>query len=245
MRETQLSNLEECQERIGYRFRDVELLRAALTHSSSAQTRVDSNERLEFLGDAVLALVVCEELFTRLPDAMEGELTKIKSAVVSRRSCAHVATRLRLTEAMALGQGMSSSDELPSSLSAAVLESLIAAIYLDGGLDAAGAFIREHMGPEIDETVHSDHQHNFKSKLQQHAQRALNQTPIYELLDEKGPDHSKCFEVAVSIGPRQYPSAWGPSKKDAEQKAARLALESLGVIAPSNDDPDLDESDAA
>lgn len=227
--------IDECQARIHYRFRDAELLRAALTHSSSANTRVESNERLEFLGDAVLGLVVCEELYRRLPDAMEGELTKIKSAVVSRKACARVADHLRLTEALLLGQGMSPGDDLPKSLSSAVLESVIAAVYLDGGFDAAREFILRHMGGEIDECVRSDHQSNFKSKLQQHAQRVLNLTPIYELLDEKGPDHAKCFEVAVSLGAQQFPSAWGPSKKEAEQKAARLALEALGLVERSED----------
>jgi ribonuclease-3 len=221
---------DECQERIGYRFRDVALLQAALTHSSSASSRVDSYERLEFLGDAVLGLVVCQELYERLPDAMEGELTKIKSAVVSRKTCAQVAEKLRLPDALSLGQGMEPGDQLPKSLAAGVLESVIGAVYIDGGLDAAREFILTHMADEIRETTDSEHQFNYKSQLQQHAQRQLNGTPIYELLDEKGPDHSKCFEVAVTIGRRQFPGAWGPSKKEAEQKAAKLALVLLGVL---------------
>lgn len=221
---------EECQERIGYRFRDVSLLQAALTHSSSATSRVDSYERLEFLGDAVLGLVVCQELYERRPDAMEGELTKIKSAVVSRKTCAQVADKLRLTESLSLGQGMEVGDGLPKSLAAGVLESVIGAVYLDGGLEAAREFVLTHMADEIQETSDSEHQFNFKSQLQQYAQRQLNSTPVYELLDEKGPDHSKCFEVAVSIGRRQFPGAWGPSKKEAEQKAAKLALVLLGLL---------------
>lgn len=238
---SQNRQLDACQERIGYRFKDPELLRASLTHSSSASTRVESNERLEFLGDTVLGLVICEELYHRLPDAMEGELTKIKSAVVSRKVCALVAERLRLTEAMLLGQGMLPGDDLPKSLSSAVLESVIAAVYLDGGLEAAREFILEHMGEELDACIQSDHQSNFKSKLQQHAQRVLNATPIYEMLDEKGPDHAKCFEIAVTVGNQQYPSAWGPSKKEAEQKAARLALEALGVLEPVEEEHDEEE----
>ncbi|MBU0618269.1 MAG: ribonuclease III, partial [Planctomycetes bacterium] len=133
------SLLRECQERINYEFRDVSLLQAALTHASSANSRCDSNERLEFLGDAVLDLVICQELYERLPHALEGELTKIKSAVVSRRVCAQVADQLHLPEALTLGQGMEPNDRLPRSLAAAVLESVIAAIYLDGGLEPAGA----------------------------------------------------------------------------------------------------------
>ena len=222
--------LEQCQQRLGYRFRDPGLLKAALTHASCANSRQDSNERLEFLGDAVLELVVCQALYERLPRALEGELTKIKSAVVSRRVCARVADRLRLPEALKLGQGIEAGEHLPRSVAAAVLESVIAAIYLDGGLEPARQFILREMQPEISRACQSDHQYNFKSQLQQYAQRHLRGTPVYELLDEQGPDHAKCFEVAVSIGARQFPGAWGPSKKDAEQKAAWMALRELGVV---------------
>lgn len=222
--------LDECQDRMGYRFTALSLLYSAMTHSSSADTRRDSNERMEFLGDAVLGLVICHELYDRLPDAMEGELTKIKSAVVSRRVCAQVADRLRLTESLMLGQGMEPDEHLPKSLAAGTLEAVVAAIYLDGGYEAARDFILRSFEPEIAATAESDHQFNYKSQLQQFAQKSMNATPQYELLDEKGPDHAKCFEVAVSIGHRQFPGAWGPSKKEAEQKAARLALETLGLV---------------
>lgn len=234
------SPVEECQRHLNYRFRDVSLLQSALTHASSANSRRDSNERLEFLGDAVLDLVVCQELYERLPNSLEGDLTKIKSAVVSRRVCAQVADRLHLPEALTLGQGMVPDDHLPRSLAAAVLEAVIAAIYLDGGLDSAREFILAHMDREICQATQSDHQYNFKSQLQQHAQRHLNATPIYELLDEKGPDHAKCFEVAVSVGPRQFPGAWGPNKKEAEQKAAWLALKELGMVTGDAAEPEAE-----
>ncbi len=229
--------LDVCEQNIGYRFNRRELLRAAVTHSSSANHRLESNERLEFLGDAVLGLVVCEELYRRLPSAMEGDLTKIKSAVVSRRACARVAKRLKLPEALILGQGMGEGEPVPRSLAAGVLEAVIAAIYLDGGLEAARDFILRHMTCEIEAAIRSEHQFNFKSQLQQYAQRQLGCTPMYELLDEKGPDHAKCFEVSVSIGRRRFPSAWGPSKKEAEQKAARLALIELGLLSEECDEP--------
>jgi ribonuclease-3 len=227
---TKSNLLRDCQERLNYSFHDISLLKAALTHASSANSRRESNERLEFLGDAVLDLVICQELYERLPAALEGELTKIKSAVVSRRVCARVADRLRLPEALTLGQGIEPDDHLPRSLAAAVLESIIAAIYLDGGLEPVRNFILTHMEDEIRKTAHSDHQYNFKSQLQQYAQRRLRATPTYELLDEKGPDHSKCFEIAVTVGRHQFPGAWGPNKKDAEQKAAWLALRELGAV---------------
>lgn len=231
MQPQQNSALDDLQKRIEYSFSKLSLLTAALTHSSSANTRAESNERLEFLGDAVLGLVVCQDVFERYPDLMEGELTKIKSAVVSRKVCAQVAEALRLTDAMLLGQGMEPGDILPRSLAAGALESLIAAIYLDGGLEAARRFIMRFMLDEILATSASEHQYNFKSQLQQYAQRTLNHSPIYELLDEKGPDHAKCFEVAVCVGYKQFPGAWGPSKKEAEQKAAMIALRELGLIS--------------
>ncbi len=231
--------LDACQQRMGYRFRDEGLLRAALRHASSADHRRDSNERLEFFGDAVLGLVICEALYERLPQALEGELTKIKSAVVSRRTCARVAARLRLTDGLVLGQGLDTGEELPQSLAAGTLEAVIAAVYLDGGLDAARKFILTHMDAELRAATESQHQFNFKSQLQQYAQRELAGSPVYELLDEKGPDHAKCFEIAVCVGGRRFPSAWGPSKKEAEQKAARLALEALGQLPKSSVEEEL------
>src|SRR5215471_16488910 len=132
--------LEECQNGIGYRFRSVELLRAALTHTSGADTRADSNERMEFLGDSVLGLVCCEQLYRRFPDYQEGDLTKIKSVVVSRRCCARFSKAMGLGDFLFLGKGMHAHTAVPSSMLADVYESLVGAIFLDGGLDAARPF---------------------------------------------------------------------------------------------------------
>lgn len=131
---------------------------------------------------------------------------------------------------------MEGGEQLPRSLSAAVLEAVIAAVYLDGGLEPARKFILTHFDDELRATTQSDHQFNFKSQLQQYAQRELDATPEYDMLDEKGPDHAKCFEIAVTIGMRQFPSAWGPSKKEAEQKAALIALQTLGIVPADEDD---------
>src|SRR5262245_52779590 len=221
-RETEI--LEECQETIGYRFHQPDLLRAALTHTSGADHRLASNERLEFLGDAVLGLVTCEYLFQRFPNYQEGDLTKVKSAVVSRRTCARISKRLHLGDFLFVGKGMHLHTAVPSSLQADVFESLVAAIYLDGGLEAAREFILQHLGPEIDREVEEAHGGNFKSVLQQVAQREFGATPQYLMLDEKGPDHSKCFKIAAVIGRHTYPAAWGRNKKEAEQKAAMNAL---------------------
>lgn len=226
-------SLEACQKCLGYKFRDEKLLLAALTHASSANTRLNSNERLELLGDAVLGLVVLHDLYDGLPAAMEGEMTKIKSSVVSRRTCAAVAERLGLGRFIILGAGMENSGELPSSLLAGTLEAVIGAIYLDGktkGLDAARKFVLKGMREHIDSAAGSEHQFNFKSQLQQWSQGEGVPSPKYEMLDEKGPDHAKCFEIAVAIGTRQFPSAWGKSKKEAEQRAAWAALVALQAL---------------
>jgi ribonuclease-3 len=223
--------LERAQQICGHRFSNRELLIEAVTHASLADDRLSSNERLEFLGDAILGMVVCEELFDRFPDKLEGEMTKIKSVVVSRRTCAKVADELGLCILLRLGKGMAEHEEIPNSVKAGVFEAFVAAVYLDGGMDVVRDFILARMQKHIDRAFRSENQDNFKSFLQQHAQKHLDATPRYEALDEKGPDHSKCFEVAVVINSHRFPSAWAPSKKEAEQRAAMLALQEL-ELAP-------------
>ncbi len=217
---------------LNYAFQNPDLLKEALTHASIADNRLQSNERMEFLGDAVLDVVICEALYRRFPDYLEGDLTKVKSAVVSRRTCAEVSNETGLTDLLIIGKGISSRSALPMSLAAAVYESIVAAIFLDGGFEVVKEYILRTMTPKIDEISSDGHQKNFKALLQQHAQRLLGASPVYELLDEKGPDHSKCFEVGVAVEGRRFTSAWGPNKKMAEQKAALTALEELGVLAP-------------
>jgi len=202
------SALERCQQAVGYRMKDLSLMELALTHSSVASTRARSNERLEFLGDAVLGLVVCQDLFDREDDFTEGQMTKVKSSVVSRQTCAEIAVELGITDLLSLGKGVAKGGEIPQSVSAAVFESIIGAIYLDGGLDEARRFILRTIAPHLAEALENEHQRNYKSVLQQHAQRR-GSIPEYVLLDEKGPDHSKCFEVAVVLEGATFPSAWG------------------------------------
>lgn len=216
--------LDGCQDILGYRFRDINLLREALTHASGANHRLVSNERMEFLGDAILGAIVCDMLYRRFPDYLEGDLTRIKSSVVSRRTCAKISQELGIDEFLLIGKGMGSHDQTPSSMMADVFESLIGAVYLDGGMEAARRFIVRHIGPEIDAVEDGQGGVNHKSNLQQVAQRQFGETPSYLLLDEKGPDHSKCFKMAARIGARCYAPAWGPNKKDAEQHAALNAL---------------------
>lgn len=228
-----ITRLEECERRIGYVFNNRTLLLAALTHASGAQHRLASNERLEFLGDAILGAVVCEVLYQQYPNYLEGDLTRIKSIVVSRQTCAKITQALGMQELLILGKGMTTHPTVPSSLLADVFESLIAAIYLDGGAEAARRFITTHVWPEIEAAAMGELEGNYKSILQQVAQRELGATPTYLLLDEKGPDHCKCFKMAAQIGPFRYQPAWGRNKKEAEQRAARNALDELAGDGPA------------
>lgn len=212
---------------VGYQFNDRDLLQTALTHSSIADTRVASNERLEFLGDSVLGMVVCESLFRSFDSWLEGDLTKAKSDLVSRRLCAIVSDEIGLTDTLILGNGVGEREAIPTSLRAAVYESVIGALFLDGGLEPARRFILRTMSPYFESCADAQTTTNYKSVLQQFVQRYMAATPHYESLDEQGPDHSKCFEVCVVIDKERFPGAWGPSKKEAEQEAAKRALEQL------------------
>lgn len=228
--------LQQIEQIIGYKFSDRELLAKAFTHSSAVDNRLLSNERLEFLGDSVLALVVCQGLFERFTGYLEGDLTKVKSMLVSRSTCAEIAKKLDLQNFIKLGKGMTSSKALAGSLAAGVLEAVIAAIYIDGGMVHAHNFILRILGPAIEQANAEHSQGNYKSLLQQYSQDQFNITPVYLLLDEKGPDHNKCFELGVAIAGRHFQSAWGNNKKEAEQKAAYNALVELGVIESKNVD---------
>ena len=222
--------LQQIEQTIGYTFSDKGFLSQAFTHSSAVDNRLLSNERLEFLGDAVLAVVICQTLFERFSGYLEGDLTKIKSMLVSRGTCARISRQLGLQKFLKVGKGMVSSRALSGSLAAGVLETIIAAIYIDGGFDAAQSFILRIFSSLIEQADAEQAQGNYKSLLQQYSQEQSNVTPIYVLLDEKGPDHNKCFELEVVIADRHFPSAWGTNKKEAEQKAAFNALVELGVL---------------
>jgi len=218
------TNLETCQEKIGYRFQNLELLTDSLKHASGVSHRLASNERMEFLGDAILGMVVCEQLYLQYPEYLEGEMTKVKSVVVSRDTCARISEALGLHEYLVLGKGMAADPEIPRSVIAAALESLIAAIYLDGGIDPAKDFILRCVAEEVEQTVSGEFGCNYKSQLQQFAQREHGITPVYHLLDEKGPDHSKCFKISAEVSKKRFPPAWGKSKKESEQRAAHNAM---------------------
>jgi ribonuclease-3 len=223
-------SLHEVEQLLGYEFTNHALLTKAFTHSSSVDNRLDSNERLEFLGDAVLSTVICQRLFEEFEKYAEGELTKMKSMLVSRGTCAKVARRLGLPKFLIVGKGMISSKALPTSLAAGLLEAVIAAIYIDSGFEPAQRFILDQFNALIEQVDAEEARGNYKSLLQQYAQEQFSVPPMYVLLDEKGPDHNKCFESEVVIDQRHFSSAWGPNKKEAEQKAAYNALVELGIL---------------
>lgn len=215
--------LRRCEEILEFDFEDQDLLRQACTHASLASARIDSNERLEFLGDAILGAVVSEELFLRYPDLPEGDLTRMKSVLVSRETCAKITRRIGLDQVVRLGKGVRLQQQIPTSILAAVYEAVIGGVYVDGGFEEAKDVVLRTIEAEF-ECVEEDITQNFKSTLQQLAQKEFGATPAYRLIDEQGPDHSKCFRVAAFIGDRAYTGAWGNSKKQAEQRAAENAL---------------------
>src|SRR5262245_47261903 len=219
--------LAECQRVIGYHFANPELLEIALTHSSVRTPDRECNERQEFLGDSVLGLAITEELYKRLPDQQEGELTRIKSAVVSRGALYRVSTRLGLVRFVEVAKGVGRREELPVSLTANLVESIIGAIYLDSGFFPARDFILKNLGPEIEDGINDRVPKNYKSLLQHEAQQLLGVTPVYRTIEEEGPDHRKAFTVAAVVKGTEYGRASGINKKEAEQEAARHALEAL------------------
>lgn len=218
--------LRPLEEVIGYRFKDPQFLKEALSHKSFASESRSGiyNERLEFLGDSVLAAVVAHQLYVDYPEDSEGSLSKKKSQLVSRPSLAHWAAELNLGAYLLLGVGEETSGgRSRSSLLGNALEALIGAVYLDGGYAAAEKFIRQWcMGrhPALEET-------DYKSRLQEVLQKKYKVPPSYELARAAGPDHDKTFEVMVRLGKRPLGRGTGKSKKEAEQSAARDALENM------------------
>ncbi len=226
-----LKRLRACEEAIGYDFQDLSLLQTALTHTSVAATRLGSNERLEFLGDAVLGCVIVDSLYHQRQSEMEGALTQMKSTIVSRVACARVSQALGLERFLALGKGMERR-KIPQSLLANMQESIIGALYLDGGMDAARNYILRVFDEEIKNAIQGVTLKNFKMELQHFVQRKFHRTPEYETLDQKGPDHRKCFKVQVKVGDKTFHPAWGKNKKEAEQHAAENAMRQFENQSP-------------
>lgn len=220
----------DIEEKINYTFRNKDILRESLTHKSySNENRLlYNNERLEFLGDAVLNLIISDYLLRRLPDSPEGDLSKLRAMVVNENTLSKVAERIELGNELFLGKGedMTGGREKPSLLSDA-LEALIAAIYLDGGIDEVSSFVNRFFDEEIRIAVSKGISYDFKTDLQECCQGRFGILPRYHVSRESGPDHKKVFEVSLFIKDEHYGTGIGKTKKEAEQKAAREALEKL------------------
>jgi ribonuclease III len=224
------ATLLRCEERIGYRFQDRDLLLSALTHASTKLAAGRSNERLEFLGDAILGAIASRVLFDEHPDFEEGRLTKARAQIVSRRSLAEIGQKLELQEFLLVGKMFATRAHIASSVLSNAVEALVAAVFLDGGLDAATAFVERHFRALIEHSVEAPGGRDWKSLLGQWAQTGSEPSPRYVVLSTAGADHSKTFEVCVALGRRRFRGAFGRSKKEAEQRAARLALKELAVL---------------
>ncbi len=221
--------VEELAERLGITIRRPALLRQAVTHKSVQQElSLPANERLEFLGDAVLDLVVAAYLYRTHPDLPEGDLTKLKAVAVSEPILAKVAKEMELGRYLILSKGeeQSGGRERPSLLADA-LEAVLGAIYLDRGLTTARRVVLDLLAEEIDEIEHADHAWDYKTVLQEKIQEVHRVPPKYRVVDEYGPDHDRTF-VAEGVGRRVLGKGMGKSKKQAEQAAAREALSADG-----------------
>jgi len=221
--------MEALQDSLGYQFRDHELLEQALTHPSRvAEQRAGGRDyqRLEFLGDAVLQLVLTERLFLLLPDEAEGGLTKTRANLVSKGALAECARRLGVGNHLQLGKGEEASGgrERESNLADA-LEALVGAVYLDGGLEAVGTIVREIMAEDLEAAIDGADISNPKGQLQEVLQSIDRESPVYRIVDEAGPDHLKQFEAEVTWRGISLGAGRGSSKKAAEAKAARRALD--------------------
>ena len=215
---------------IGYRFRNITLLQNALAHSSYANERwhdsLKSNERLEFLGDSILGMVVAEHLYRNYPDRPEGELTRMRADMVCENALAAIAGRIGLGEHLLLGHGEEQTGgRTRNSILADAVESVIAACFLDGGMDAARGFIDRFVLTDV--PVRKLRNADYKTALQELVQQKKNQQLTYKLIGESGPDHDKHFEVAVLLNGSTVGTGTGSSKKRAEQDAARAAMEHL------------------
>jgi ribonuclease-3 len=226
------AEFEALEARIGYRFKDRGLLEHALTHKSraaeDASGGVIDNESLEFLGDAVLGLVVADALCRQYPRSTEGQKSKIKAAVVSAQSLTRHADMLQLGEHLILGRGEEKTGgRFKHALLADAYEALIAAIFLDGGLEAAGTFLRRELKDALDAGESPLFARDYKSALQERVQALGRPLPEYRVAGEAGPDHRKVFSVEVVVGGDVLGAAVGKAKKEAEQEAARVALATL------------------
>jgi len=240
------TRLEALEEALGYRFNAPSLLDCALTHRSYANENPDllkqDNERLEFLGDAVLTLCISDILMKKFPECSEGDLSKIRSSIVNEKPLARLARELRLGDYLLLGRGEEiSGGRLKSSLLANALEAMIAAIYCDTGFDGVCGCVGRRFLPLLDTGDIKILYRDYKTSLQEITQNRFRVIPRYSVLREFGPDHDKVFQIRVSVGDIVSAAGLGRNKKEAEQRAARKALEAIENLQPSDNGEDVQE----
>lgn len=238
MTEERVRALKELEASLGYCFEDIGLLENALTHRSFVNENnslpCKDNERLEFLGDAVLELAVSDMLMRKFPDYPEGELSKLRASVVNEQPLAGLARHFRIGEFLLLGRGEEASGgRMKPSLLANAFESLVAAMYLDGGFDRAAAFTGRLFEPLIEAGTAAAVYRDYKTAAQEICQNLFQELPRYAILAETGPDHDKRFEMSLMIGEKTIATGTGRNKKEAEQQAAKMALETLRGNGPS------------
>jgi ribonuclease-3 len=232
-------SIEDFQARLGLKFQDEALLRRALTHRSYVNEHpleiAEDNERLEFLGDAVIGVVVSESLYTRFPDMSEGKMTRLRAGLVRRESLAEVAREIGVGALLRLGKGEEEHGgrERDTNLCGA-FEAVNGALYLDQGMDAVRVFVLPRLQERLQEMLREESDKDAKSRLQEWSQFNLNQTPSYRVLTVEGPEHARSFTIEVLIGEAVYGMGKGSSKRFAEQEAARAALETLNEEELSN-----------
>ncbi len=228
-----IPNFDEFEKNLGIKFKNKVLLKTAFAHRSFLNENKDvvpeHNERLEFLGDAVLELIVSEFLYKKYPKKPEGELTAIRAALVNTQSISEAAQRLGMNDFLLLSKGEAKdTGRARKYILADAFEALLGAIYLDQGLDVARDFVAKNILFKTDEVVEKRLWQDPKSRFQELAQEKESKTPKYQLLKESGPDHDKRFVSAVFVGDRKIAEGEGKSKQESEQEAAKAALEKMG-----------------
>lgn len=229
------SLLNEFERKIGYKFKNLNLLNRGLTHSSFAneqkKKKVPYNERLEFLGDSVLGVVVSDYIFEKYPDYPEGELTKLRATVVCEGALSLASKRLGLGKYLLLGKGEEATGGRERvSILADAFEAVIGSIYLDGKIENAKEFILTNLKDIIDQAVKGNLFIDYKTELQETLQKTTKEKIKYVVLNEEGPDHNKTFHVGIKVGGNILGEGKGKSKKEAEQNSAKSALEKLGAL---------------
>lgn len=227
-----ISQVAVIEEHLGYVFENKDLLINALVHRSYAnehrETTLAHNERLEFLGDSVLGLVVADYLYHRLPASSEGELSQLRSKLVEASICAKYFQKLKLPNFILLGRGEKLTEGRNKvSILADAFEAIVGAIYIDGGMNMAKSFLICHFEEEATKIIGSP-PHNYKAELQDYSQKKFQKVPVYKVVQESGPDHAKLFHIVVYLDDQQAGLGFGASKKEAEQHAAFEAISKLG-----------------